>query len=312
MGLIENFKKNCRTVGKKYAVRHILWDIFGLDEYGEQLDTLFYFLNKYVDIKTLPPAHGNLREVQIGDTWLLKIFHEVCKKNHLTYWLDYGTLLGAYRHGGFIPWDDDMDVAMPRKDYERAVKFLELELKQYGIQAKEELNEPMARIGIGYKHNKTGIWLDIFPVDDMNSSVPAVSAKMEMRKKMIKYRKYYLKKRFKISREEMFSRRDEIMHLSEGDHKIWYHGQEFCIFQSIYDEKDIFPLTKVSFEQMEFWAPNNIEKYLKLTYGDYMKFPRGRVEHHHSELGPLSEWHVKSNTDMFVIHNELKNIIELI
>ncbi len=60
-----------------------------------------------------------LRLVQTANLGLLKILDKLCKENNITYWLDFGTLLGAKRHKGFIPWDDDVDIGMPREDYER-------------------------------------------------------------------------------------------------------------------------------------------------------------------------------------------------
>lgn len=58
----------------------------------------------------------------------LEIFDEICKRHDLTYWADCGTLLGAFRHHGFIPWDDDLDLGMPRKDYNRFLEIAEDEL----------------------------------------------------------------------------------------------------------------------------------------------------------------------------------------
>ncbi|KXB58205.1 hypothetical protein HMPREF1871_00593 [Gemelliphila asaccharolytica] len=63
-----------------------------------------------------------LREVQIG---ILKYIDKVCKENNLTYFLNYGSLIGAVRHKGFIPWDDDVDISMPREDYEKFIKICE-------------------------------------------------------------------------------------------------------------------------------------------------------------------------------------------
>lgn len=82
-------------------------------EWQEEIDTLFYFLNTYCDITKLPPSQDcDLRNVQILLLWLVKIFDKECKKHNITYWLNSGNLLGAIRHKGFIPWDDDVDVAM--------------------------------------------------------------------------------------------------------------------------------------------------------------------------------------------------------
>lgn len=59
-----------------------------------------------------------LREVQLVELDIIKEFIRVCKELNLRYFLDSGTLLGCIRHNGFIPWDDDIDVSMPREDYE--------------------------------------------------------------------------------------------------------------------------------------------------------------------------------------------------
>lgn len=63
-----------------------------------------------------------LRRLQLVELGILKDIDKTCRENGITYFLDSGTVLGAVRHGGFIPWDDDIDVAMPHKDYERFLR----------------------------------------------------------------------------------------------------------------------------------------------------------------------------------------------
>jgi len=108
----------------------------------EEVDTLQYFLNNLHDCSSLPPTSDpDLRIMQECDAVLLQIFDKICKKHNITYWLDWGTLLGAVRHNGFIPWDDDMDVCVPRADYE----------KLYGILEKEFAGTPFGILKREYK-----------------------------------------------------------------------------------------------------------------------------------------------------------------
>ena len=70
----------------------------------------------------------NLRKLQLIELELLIEFDRICRKNNIRYTLTGGTLLGAVRHGGFIPWDDDADVSMLRREYEKFKKVCEIEL----------------------------------------------------------------------------------------------------------------------------------------------------------------------------------------
>lgn len=123
-----------------------------------------------------------LREVQMAELEILLIFDEFCKKNDLHYVLYYGTLLGAVRHQGFIPWDDDIDVAMPRPDYERMLKLYyedhqDLGRNLYMLSGEHDDDFAFAYAKIArtdseilpesklYEHEGEGIWIDIFPID---------------------------------------------------------------------------------------------------------------------------------------------------
>ena len=152
-------------MGVKGVIRYLLQQTIGMKHYEENIDTLLYFFIHYADIRSFPKVTGSLRKLQEGDTLLLRIVDKVCRKHHLAYWLDAGTLLGAFRHKGFIPWDDDMDIGMIRSDYERALPILKEELGKYGIQAEETKEDMIGRIGITYRHKETGLNIDLFPFE---------------------------------------------------------------------------------------------------------------------------------------------------
>ena len=119
------------------------------------------------------------RELQLSELKILRELDRICKKNGLVYYLTAGTLLGAVRHGGFIPWDDDIDVAMPRRDYDRLAKIAQSELADGFFYQDEKSEESypffFAKIRMDakevYEPNLSsfnihkGVYLDIFPLD---------------------------------------------------------------------------------------------------------------------------------------------------
>lgn len=120
-----------------------------------------------------------LREVQLAELNILRCFANFCEEHGLRYYLANGTLLGAIRHKGFIPWDDDIDVVMPRKDYEKFKKLYIVnencpyELWQDGYPFVKMMDsniyfKPLSDTDIDEKCN---LWLDIFPYDGFPSDV---------------------------------------------------------------------------------------------------------------------------------------------
>ena len=129
---------------------------------------------------------SNLRKLQLEELKILKMFKKICEENDLRYYLLGGTLLGAVRHDGFIPWDDDVDVCMPREDYEKFQKIADKQLeKPYYLRSLENNNDYrycFARIAtenMKIKNSSANIpriedvWIDIIPLDGM----PAGKAK---------------------------------------------------------------------------------------------------------------------------------------
>lgn len=124
---------------------------------------------------------NTLGELQSIEDHILKQIHSYCMKNNIQYFLGYGSLLGAVRHQGFIPWDDDIDILMPRPDYE---KFLQLSkekeisktIKVISIHTDKDYYLPFAKVidrrtelieeNIRFK-KKIGVFVDVFPIDGL-------------------------------------------------------------------------------------------------------------------------------------------------
>lgn len=152
---------------KRVGLREYVRDILGISKLEREKDSLFYFLNHYLDITSLPPTKLlDLRILQQCDAVFMHIVSMVCEKNQINYWLDWGSLLGAVRHKGFIPWDDDADWSMLRADYIKSLEVLPPIFEKYGI----SYCEKDGRIAATYKHDKTAVWIDIFPVDQDDPS----------------------------------------------------------------------------------------------------------------------------------------------
>lgn len=128
----------------------------------------------------------------------------LCEKHNIQYCLIYGSALGAYRHKGFIPWDDDMDIAMPRDDYEKFISIMKCQTDaQFSIQSEETEDSyfltfaKVRKRGTIFvesiaekKYKNNGIYIDIFPLDLVKNS-EGVSYKLK--RKIINYLKHVLK-----------------------------------------------------------------------------------------------------------------------
>lgn len=251
-----------------------------------------------------------LKELQSTELEILKEFSRICNKHNLKYYLGGGTLLGAVRHGGFIPWDDDLDVLMPRSDFEKFAKlyYKELDSKYFFhfINTDKTYWLPFAKIrknntlfnekNIASVSAHKGIYIDIFPLDD---TPVQESAKNQKRNKLLNdLNSSILAKRnidvllpinvwFYLPLRLTVKIRQYLMKNRNSDKNPFYinWGSNYnfviqTIPKSVYGEG-----VKISFSDEDFIVPSDYEYVLKRIYGnDFMTLPPKEKRITHSPL----------------------------
>jgi len=245
--------------------------------------------------------------VRAKQLYILDTVTKLCEKYNLQYWLDAGTLLGAVRHKGYIPWDDDIDIGLMRNDYNRLIKILENELPEdlvlqtvdtdpkYGLMFAKVRDKYSYILGeIEYKYN--GIFIDIFPFDYTSNSkviqkvqkyissfVIALRYSKTLRGKMVfikKILKLFLNNNilYKNVFQILFflskiNRSEEI--ISNGIVCPW------AFYTSMRKKNVYLPTRKVYFEGKKYCAPNNYHEYLKSLYGENYMTPMKSKHNQH-------------------------------
>ena len=241
---------------------------------------------------------------------MLVEFDRICKKHNLRYFLDGGTLLGAIRHKGFIPWDDDIDVEMPREDYEVFVKLSDEFKHPYFLQtpytdpnyfycpARIRNSNTTALVEMfAYQNFNQGVWLTILPLDNWKEEAEPEFNKI---KSLIIENSTYMrmtnphldeknKERVRnYSGRDPFDTYAEIMKLAQQFNN---EPTKFITIAiealSSYSKKlwyaeDFTSTILADFEGYKFPIPIGYERVLKIVFGDYMAFPpiEDRGEHH--------------------------------
>lgn len=230
---------------------------------------------------------------------MLVQFHGVCVTNGLTYFMVGGTLLGAVRHHGFIPWDDDVDVAMPREDYnkfkELATQILpdNLEVKFYEnassspMHAIKLIDKKTTLIEKRYRDYYEGVYIDVFPLDGASADSNVLKRKQ---KKVVRYRSLIVNHCYTSDRTGMrkiYGYFAKLLNLNNLHFKL-----EKLITEYPYETSEVvgnylgsygirefvpkkfFGIPQLyKFEDAELFGPEDYDSYLKNIYGDYMELP---------------------------------------
>ncbi len=250
-----------------------------------------------------------IKEMQLA---ILDNIDSYCKRHNLRYFLAYGTLLGAVRHKGYIPWDDDIDIHMLRPDYEKFIADYNNQSSNYRVienridsnytQTFAKVHDTRTQV-IETKFNyggTFGIYIDIFPLDPIESP--------EQIKKVCNYRRlldskaavigsnhtlrqnitYAIKKLLllPLSRKKIVQKINRII-TKGADNPAATHLCSFCSYTAQHEQfpREMFQETiPLEFEQRQYPAPRDYHTYLQAKYGNYMQLPpkEKQVTHHYA------------------------------
>lgn len=258
----------------------------------------------------------DIKEIWRAEQEILDVIHGVCQEHNLKYSLVFGTLLGAVRHGGFIPWDDDIDIIMPREDYERLILIWEdAAPKGYLLQNKRtdpDFTQNFTKIRKDNttfiqdefeksKNYHTGIFVDIFPADrvapeGLRRKVQYVASAFNL----LCSRGYCsgtkgivgLVEKIVLSLPEkcllsIYNATEKYIAKWNGScENLWYSPNTITVSKR-YFSADLFEeMSVIAFNGKEYCCVKNTDAFLKSIYGDYMKLPpvEERVWKHHPLL----------------------------
>ena len=242
------------------------------------------------------PEGSELRKAQYRMLEMLSYIDKVCNENGITYWLDSGTLLGAMRHGGFIPWDDDVDICMPAKD---AKRFKEILLTKRGnaefvLQCREtdpgffgswlvlrdRKSEYIQDSNLHQARKYRGLQVDIFVLKDHNvitlQKIANIVEGKLITRPLLHYKfSIFLAFSCRIWFYVLYSLLFQIFNIigmlsSSRKYYTFTYGTPFFDQHLI---SSIYPLQKIKFEDRAFNAPKDADKYLTESYGDWRRIP---------------------------------------
>lgn len=250
---------------------------------------------------------------------MIRILNDVvrfCDERGITYFLAYGTLLGAVRHKGFIPWDDDIDIMMPRPDYERfIVKYNEsgtysicnpFDKDSVFVWSKVyDRNTLKIEATVDYSLvNPIGVDIDVFPLDGQPDDEHYEEFVKDTEYRLGIFNRletcyhhlpkiYHVKSILRCLAHRIIGKKHYIKQYIQSAKKYGFDDSTRVGYMNPYFpykdryHKEIFEKKeKIEFEGNEYWAPAGYDEYLKCMYGDYMQLPplEKRRTHHSNNI----------------------------
>ena len=251
----------------------------------------------------------SLKELQQVNLDILKDVHTFCEANCIKYSIAYGTLIGALRHKGFIPWDDDVDIIMPRPDFERFCKTYHsengLKMIYYGIDKSAlaafarvvECEKTDYETERPWTAQKSGVWIDIFPLDGVKNQ-QEYSRRYERLKPISKFVYKFRRQNHHIAPSDSWWSKTKTIIARVIGLNGWLprmllnkviirtmtkynyddcdiYGQISCLDDRpiVFSKKGFDNPVLLDFEDAQFMAMSDYDEVLRKLYGDYMQMP---------------------------------------
>lgn len=259
---------------------------------------------------------NDIKDVQKIELEILNEFKQICEKENLRYFLFAGTLLGAVRHQGFIPWDDDVDVVMPRKDYDRFLEIAQSKLPDFlflqtfntddkyinNFAKLRNINTTMIENSVKKLEMNHGIYMDIFPLDGIPDNKIIRKIYYFHLRSLIRMQSYFYEEdsNYRIKPELMLKRFvvkkcnehniklkiDELMRKNDYDKCKCVASLMSNYREKAFFDKKIFKgVCMLPFEGISFACPSGYVELMTQLYGDYLELPpedkRGMRHNHY-------------------------------